>query len=120
MKMSSKFATFIFAGACVACGLFYLIRDFGKAIVGQYALALLLAVAVLIISLVKNKGKSSGLAKAIGFMILLTQLPIMFCWAVWFPFETAAFAISAHVIFCIIGAVYLIFAQMTTVEPGMC
>ena len=119
MKTNYKALAAAYVAACIVCGLFYLIVSFGKAIVGQYALLLLAATIVLAVSLVRNHGKASGLAKAIIVMIIISQAPIMVCWGYWYP-GVALLAISIHSVFCMIGIAYLVLAPAAAVNPEMC
>ena len=119
MKTNYKALAAAYVAACVVCGLFYLFVSFGKAIVGQYALLLLAATIVLAVSLLRNHGRASGLAKAIIAMIIISQIPIMICWGYWYP-GVAPLPLSIHCVFCVIGIAYLVLAPAAVVDPGMC
>ena len=120
MQTTYRFLSAAYVAACIVCGLFYLIVGFGKAIVGQYALLLLAAAIVLAVSLVRNHGRASGLAKAIIVLIIVSQIPIMACWVYWYLGIRATLALLAHSAFCIIGIAYLVLAPAAAVELGMC
>lgn len=119
MKTAYKSLAAAYVAACIACGLFYLIVSFGKAIVGQYALLLLAATIVLAVSLVRNHGRASGLAKTIIVMIIISQIPIMVCWGYWYP-DVALLPLSIHSAFCFFGIAYLVLAPAAAVAPEMC
>lgn len=69
MQTTYKSLPAAYIGACIVCGLFYLMVDFGKAIVGQYALLLLAATIMLTVSFLRNHGRASGFAKAVIIML---------------------------------------------------
>ncbi|MBD5168517.1 MAG: hypothetical protein HDT20_00055 [Oscillibacter sp.] len=117
MQTTCKALSAAYVAACVVCGLFYLIVGFGKAIVGQYALVLLAATIVLTVSLIRNHGRVSGLAKTIIVMIIISQMPIMACWVIWYP-GVRVLALLIHSAFCILGIGCLVLAQVTQTDPA--
>ena len=117
MQTTCKALSAAYVAACVVCGLFYLIVGFGKAIVGQYALVLLAATIVLTVSLIRNHGRASGLAKTIIVMIIISQMPIMACWVIWYP-GVRVLALLIHSAFCILGIGCLVLAQVTQTDPA--
>ena len=117
MKTFHRAITILFLAACTLFGLYYLVADFGKAIAGQYALVLLAASVMLSASLIRNRGWTSGLAKTILVMIILSQFPIMACWVVFFPLERALIALFIHSVFCLTGIGCLILERIPKVNP---
>lgn len=112
MKLKRRsWIAILFISVCILCGVFYLLSNFGKAIVNRFGLITLVASVILVIAAIRSEEDSSGVTKIIVTLIEIIQFPALYCWA-WYDIRGLGYiGFSAHSVLLILGIVYLMSPQ---------